>query len=79
MMWKVHGVFMTVHFHTFFIAIILIAKTGKSSGITGPHIPLGCALGNPLGQHFTCTSALGNTKGKYTGFERVLYSRHRTN
>jgi len=79
MIWKMHGILVTINLLGLGFTIALICIIRVSTGITGPHIPFGLSFCNPFCQHFSGTSSLGNSEGKYTTFEGIAYTRHRAN
>ena len=74
---KMHPILMTINFLAFFNTIFLVSKIGKTSGVTGPHIPFSCSLCNPFCQDLARSSTLGNAKSKHTGFECISHAWHR--
>ena len=70
-------VFVAVDLHCFAVTVILVSVVSVTTGIDGPHVPLGFTFGNPFGQHLTSAAALSYTKGKYTPFISVFNTRHR--
>ena len=79
MMRKMHGILVTVHFHAFLVAIVLIAEAGKTAWITRPHIPFSCTFSYPFSHDLAGATGLRNTKGKHTGFEGIGYTGHGSN
>ena len=80
-MWEVHGVFVTVYFHAFDVAVFLVTvhPLAEATWVNRPHIPFGPAFGDPFRQHLTGATALGNAKGEDTCFKRVRHTWHWAN
>ena len=72
MIWEVHGIFVAINFHTFFVAIVLVCECSEATWVNGPHVLFCLAFNDPFSQHFTSAASLANAKGEDARFKRVF-------
>ena len=74
---EVDGVFVAIHFHALFHAIVRIFKARESARIARPHIPFGRTFGDPFGQDLSRATRLADAKGENARLKRIGHTGHR--